>query len=290
VTIGHTHVALHLHLEVYVLCVGLLAGYVALIRRYGGLMHPRPGERAVTGRQVSAFLLGVAALWFASASPLHDIAEQYLYSAHMVQHLLQGLVIPPLLLLGVPTWMGELLLRPTWLHRTVRGLSKPLVAALLFNGVMAVIHWPEVVDGMLASEVFHASSHVLLMGTGFLMWMNIVSPVPYLVPRLQPLPQMAYLFLMTFLPTIPASFLTFGEQPLYQAYAAFPRLLDGFTALDDMRLAGLIMKIGGGFLLMGVITVMFFRWAADEERKEAGHVGRRRLPDPTDLNDHLHGA
>lgn len=258
----------HLHLEVWLLCVGLLVGYVALLRRYGRLMHPRPGDPAATRVQQASFVLGVLALWVASASPLHDIAEEYLYSAHMVQHLLQAFVAPPLLLLGIPTWMGELLLRPAWLRRVVRGLSRPLVAALAFNGALAFIHWPAVVDAMIASEFLHGATHTLLVVTALAMWMNVASPVPRLVPRLNPLPQMAYLFTMTLLPTLPASFLTFGEHPLYGVYTTMPRLFEGFSALDDMRVAGLIMKIGGGFLLWGVIAVLFFRWAAAEERRD----------------------
>lgn len=281
--LGDIPITLHLHPEVYALCVGLLVGYVGLIRRYGALMHPRPGERAVTAKQKAFFVSGVAALWVASGSPLHDISEQYLYSAHMIQHLLQAFVIPPLLLMGIPTWMGEVLLRPAVFRRVVQALSKPLVAALLFNGVLALIHWPDVVNGMIASEVFHASSHVLLMGSGFFMWMNVVSPVPHLVPRLNPLPQMVYLFLMTILPTLPSTFLTFGETPLYTVYESFPRIWEDFSALDDMRVAGLIMKIGGGFLLWGIITVLFFRWAASEERQNPSGPSATPTPRTTDV-------
>ena len=276
--LGGTTIELHLHPEVIALCVGLLLGYWALIRRYGSLMRPRPDQRAVELKRVVAFVSGVVALWIASGSPLHDLAEGYLYSAHMVQHLLQAFVVPPLLLLGMPDWMGEVLLRRTAVRRAVQALAGPVIAAVLFNLVLAFLHWPDVVNLMLTSEVFHATSHVLLVGVGLLMWANVVSPVPDLVPRLSPLARMFYLFLMTLLPTVPASFLTLGETPLYTIYEGFPRLW-GISALEDMRIAGLVMKIGGGFLLWGIITVMYFRWAADEERKE------RAPADPTTLTD-----
>lgn len=277
--LGGTAIELHLHLEVYLLCAGLLLGYLALIRRYGPLFHPRPADPAVRPAQVVAFVAGVVALWVASASPVHDLAERYLFSAHMVQHLLQGFVIPPLLLLGIPRWMGEVLLRPRWLRAPLQLLCRPLVAAVAFNVVLLLIHWPAVVDAMLGSEAFHALAHVGLVVVGVAMWMNVVSPVPHVLPRLAPLVQMFYLFLMTLLPTVPASFLTFGEAPLYQAYAAFPRVW-GLDVLEDMRIAGLIMKIGGGFLLWGIITVMFFSWASGEERAERAASART---EPTDL-------
>ena len=69
------------------------------------------------------------------------------------------------------------------------------------------------------------------------------------MPRLQPLLRMLFLFLQAVVPTIPASFLTFGDHPLYQFYEHVPRLYGGLSALDDMRIAGLIMKIGAGVVL-----------------------------------------
>lgn len=285
-TLGQTQIELHLHLEVYVLCVGLLVGYFELIRRYGHLMVPQPDQKPVTTRQKVAFVGGVVALWVASGSPIHDLAEEYLYSAHMIQHLIQAFVIPPLLLLGIPRWMGEIILKPKAFRKVVQGLSKPLVAGLLFNAVLAFIHWPAIVNTMVASEFWHASSHVLLIVASLGMWMVIVSPVPDIVPRLSPIAQMSYLFLMTLLPTVPSSFLTFGETPLYTVYESFPRVWEDFTALDDMRVAGLIMKIGGGFFLWGIIATMFFKWAADEDRNDRAGSGAPRLAPsdrPSDL-------
>ena len=267
--IGGVEIQTHLHLEVVALCAGLVVAYVGLIRRYGDLLHPRPGERAVSRRQVLCFGSGVFLLWVASGSPLHDIAEHYLYSGHMVQHLLQAFVIPPLVLLGIPTWMAEVLLRPRGVRSTIQTLAQPLVAGIAFNVVLLWVHWPSVVDLMVANELFHGTSHIVLILAAFLMWLPVVSPAPDTIRRLAPLPQMAYLFAMTILPTVPASFLVFGEEPLYRAYEAFPRMW-GISAAEDMRIAGLIMKIGAGFFLWGIITIMYFRWAVAEEKSQGG--------------------
>ncbi len=101
------------------------------------------------------------------------------------------------------------------------------------------------------------------------MWLPVLSPSDEVVPRMSPLPRMGYLFAMTLLPTVPASFLTFGDPsaPLYPVYGEFPRLW-GITVGEDMTVAGLLMKSGAGFLLWGIITTMFFRWALAEERRE----------------------
>jgi hypothetical protein len=41
--------------------------------------------------------------------------------------------------------------------------------------------------------------------------------------------------------------------------------------------AGLIMKIGAGLLLWTIIAVVFFKWAADEERKDVPRYGLAEL-------------
>lgn len=258
----------HLHPEAWVLALSLAGGYVYALRRFGPIFHPRPDEPAATVGQKVAFGAAIVTLLFTSASPLHDIGEDYLFSAHMIQHLLDVFVIPPLLLLGTPTWMADLLLRNPGVRGAVKKLSSPVFAGLAFNGMLMLIHWPQVVDWMVANEGFHVSSHLLLFLTALFMWMPVASPATH-IPRLTVPAQMGYLLLMTFLPTVPASFLTFGESPLYQYYTTVPRLF-GMDALTDMQVAGLFMKLGGGLYLWTVITVLFFRWAGREQAADGG--------------------
>jgi putative membrane protein len=115
----------------------------------------------------------------------------------------------------------------------------------------------------------------LIVLSSLLVWMPLLSPLPE-VPRLQPLVRMLYLFLQSIVPTVPASFLTFGDTPLYKFYETVPRLW-GISALDDMRFAGLIMKILWGFSLWIVITIIFFRWYNAEESGTALRRTSREL-------------
>lgn len=266
--IGGQSVAYDPQLDVLLLCVGLVAGYVGLVRRYGPVMAG-PGEEPVTRRQQVWFGLAVLSLWLVSGSPLHTLADEYLYSAHMVQHLVQGFVMAPLFIMGMPGWMLEVLTRPPWLRSFLRTFGQPLVAGLAFNVVLLAIHWPQVVEAMVVSGAFHATAHLLFVLASLLMWLPVLSPSDAVLPRMNPLPRMGYLFAMTLLPTVPASFMTFGdpETPLYPIYATFPRLWD-IPVGEDILVAGLLMKTGAGFLLWGIITTMFFRWALDEERRQ----------------------
>jgi putative membrane protein len=268
--LGGQQIPLEFHLDVVLLCVGLVVAYIGLIRKYGPVLSPRGDEPIVTRRQVVCFGVGVVALWVASGSPLHTLADRYLFSAHMIQHLVQAFVIAPMLLLGIPGWMLEVLTRPRWLRQTMRTLGAPLIAGLVFNVVLLGMHWPAVVDLMVRDEFVHAMIHTTLVLSSLLMWLPVLSSSDVVQPRMKPLPRMGYLFGMTLLPTVPASFMTFGdpEIPLYPIYGQFPRLWD-LPVGEDMLIAGLLMKTGAGFLLWGIIATMFFRWAADEERREA---------------------
>jgi cytochrome c oxidase assembly factor CtaG len=75
---------------------------------------------------------------------------------------------------------------------------------------------------------------------------------------------------------VPASFLTFGSRPLYRVYEKFPRLW-GISALTDMQVAGLIMKIAAGIVIWGVITIVFFRWYHREEAESGPQSTSREL-------------
>lgn len=262
------------HPEVWLLVGSLVAGYAIAITRLG----PRSvasGAPAATRFQITCFGLGALAIWLGGDWPVHDVAEGYLYSVHMVQHLLFAVVAAPLLLLGTPGWLARWLLSPPGLLRAVRALSRFFPALVVFNVVAVLTHWPAVVDLTLRSAPAHFLVHAVLLLTAFIVWMPVLSPLPE-VPRLTPPLRMVFLFLQTVIPTVPASFLTFGTHPLYRRYEHLPKLW-GVSALDDQLVAGLIMKIGVGTLLLSIIAVVFFRWAAAEERRSRPEPGLRQL-------------
>jgi putative membrane protein len=271
---GHAHTpGWHAHPDVWLLVTVLAAGYALVVWRLGR-RHAAPAQPAVTPFQVTCWFLGVAAVWVAADWPIHDVAERFNYSVHMVQHLVLSMVATPLLLLGTPGWLLRAVLRPPGVFRVVRTLARFFPALVVFNVVLVLTHWPTIVDVGLRSEPVHFLVHALIFVSALIVWLPVLSPLPE-IPRLSPPGRMIFLFLQSVVPTVPASFLTFGSAPLYKFYEDVPQLW-GLSTLDDQRLAGLIMKIGAGLLLWLLIAVIFFRWAADEER---GHAARRSWQD-----------
>lgn len=251
--------AFHLHPDVWLLFGSIAAAYLIAVRR-----HVASTGETTPRRTVTLFLGGLAVLWAGADWPIHDLAENYLYFMHMSQHLLFTLVAAPLLIAGMPAWMLRVLLAPVAVRRVFRLFTRPLVALVVFNGVLLFTHWPAVVEASVGSEGVHLALHVLVVASALVMWWPVMSPLPEM-PKLAPPGQMIYLFLQSLAPTIPASFLTFGSEPLYTVYEGFPRLW-GISALTDQLIAGLIMKLIGGSLLWVVIAVIFFRWYEQEQR------------------------
>ena len=117
----------------------LAGGYLAGV----GPLRGRFAESAPVPRWRSRlFLVGVLILFIALVSPLDTLADSYLLSMHMVQHLLITLIVPPLLLAGTPGWLLRPLLRPRYALSIGRAITNPVFAFLVFNMTFAAWHVP----------------------------------------------------------------------------------------------------------------------------------------------------
>jgi putative membrane protein len=259
----------HAHPDVWLVVILLSVGYLAALR-FLGPNRMSLDEPVATTKQKVLFFAGVAALWVGADWPMHELSEDYLFSMHMVQHTLFSLVAPPLLLMGTPKWLLRALIGGPKAMKVARLVTRPAVGLILFNAVIVVTHWPYLVDLSLTSEPVHFALHLILFTSAAIMWWPVVDPLPEL-SRLSPPGKMLYLFLQSIVPTVPASFLTFSDGVIYKFYETVPRLW-GIDVLTDQRMAGLMMKIGGGLLLWLAIAYLFFKWHAAEERQDVEEV------------------
>jgi putative membrane protein len=230
-------------------------GIGPLRRRYGWGPPASPA-------QVLSFCTALVVLLLSLNGPVHDLSDYYLFSLHMVQHLLLTLVFPPLLLAGLPGWLlRPLLVRPVVLP-VLRVLTRPWIAALLFSATMVFWHLVPFYDLMMRDHEVHIATHLLFIVTATLMWWPVMSPLPEL-PRLPPGLAMLYLFLVGIPMQAVAAVITFADEVLYIWYATAPRTF-GLTPLDDQQLGGLLMWVPGNLWLFAAIGVVFFRWAKEE--------------------------
>ncbi len=247
--------AFQAHPEVWLLVAFLVGAYVYTIKVIGPLAV-EAGQPVVTRRNKVAFIGAIVTLWGASDWPVHDIAEKYLYSMHMVQHMILSYFLPPLVLLATPTWVARAVLGEGHLYQCIRRLSHPVVAGVLFNVVVMIIHIPMLVNAAVGNGPLHYSLHILVVIASLLMWMPVCGPVPEF--HISVAAMMIYLFLQSVVPTIPAAWLTFAEGIVYHVYDK-PVRLWGISAVDDQQLAGAAMKVGGSVFLWTIVIILFFR-------------------------------
>lgn len=223
--------------------------------------EPTPAQRGY-------FFAGLLVMFVSLNGPIHDLSDYYLFSAHMVQHLLLTLAMPPLLLAGVPGWMLRPLLSSRRVAPAARFFTRAPIAFVTFNIVMAGWHLPPLYNAAMANHDIHILEHLMFMAAAVLMWWPLLSQLPEF-PRLAYPGQMLYSFLMSIPMSIVAVYIAMSDHVLYPAYAAAPRILP-VSPLEDQLLGALIMWIPGGIIFMIIMTVVFFKWNARGEDSTAG--------------------
>lgn len=205
------------------------------------------------------FFLAIALLFFTLNGPLHDLSDYFLFSAHMVQHLILTLVVPPLMLYGTPGWMlRPIILRWPVASSLMKLLTRTASCFLLFNIVLAAWHLPPLYNAALQHHSVHIVQHLMFISTSVLMWWPLSSRMPEL-PRIPFPAQMLYCFLMVIPMSVVSIYIVMADALLYPAYATAPRVW-GISPLADQQYGGLIMWIPGGVFFYGVMTVVYFRW------------------------------
>jgi len=257
--------AYHTHWDVWAVLTLLAVGYWYAEHRLRPLLAPM--SSGATRRQWVSWYSGVFVIGLMSTWPVHDIAEESLFTAHMLEHMLIGYVVPPLLLNGMSRWLADATLGNRRVVPWLRPLAHPVVGFFAFNITIVAIHWPRAIEIQNTSEGLHFAAHVAMFVAGILMWLPVYSPTPH-IRRLGAPMQMLYLFLNTIIPTVPASFITFSSTALYPVYGDGPARW-GLTLISDQTIAGLVMKLGGGFYLIAIILSIWVRYNRDERRWDA---------------------
>lgn len=248
---------------VWLLVAALLGTYWLAVK---GSRAEARGVSATRGQR-TRFTIGVIVLWLAADWPIGPLGAGYLASVHMVQYLLYSMAVPPLLLSGLPTSLLRRALKPGPAFAVARFLSKPLIAFLVFNVVMLASHLPSVLDALASSQFGSFGMDMAWLFAGLVFWWQVLGPLPELHPLSLP-GRIIFLIANIFIPTVPASFLTFADYPIYAVYE-LSAPVGNITAIHDQQLAGLLMKIIGGFTIFGTASVLFFRWYRAEEAAEA---------------------
>lgn len=225
-------------------------------------------------RRALAFAGALAMLFVALTGPLGDLAGTFLFSAHMAQHLVLTMVVPPLLLVAMPPWLLRPLLRGHT-GRFAAVLTRAVVAFVVSAAVLVVWHVPLFYNAAVAMPALHAVMHTSLVGSWLLGWWPLMSQLPEL-PRLHYGARLLYLFLLGAPMVAVSAFVALANDPLFPHYAAAPRLW-GLSPLEDQRLGGVLMWTLSHIGFAIPFSVIFFQWAraeADGDEPAADAAGR----------------
>jgi cytochrome c oxidase assembly factor CtaG len=267
----------HWHPSVLLGCCLLLVGYLAAVRF-------RAGSTALF------YLAGILVLLVALSSPLHVLGDQYLFSAHMLQHLLLILIVPPLLLLGIPASLVNRALTWAPLGRVERVLRRPLVAGLIGNAVIWIWHLPILYNAALGHEVFHIVEHLCFLLAAFIFWWPVLAPAEE--SRLAPPVAMLYIFSAMASHTVLGIILTFAQPGLYPAYLEpadtlriLPLLRNGWglSPAADQQFGGLLMWVPGNLVYFFAFIGALARWYSLPEEDIVSFSSQIKGHEPSQL-------
>jgi cytochrome c oxidase assembly factor CtaG len=224
-------------------------------------LHARRPELAPWTRW-PIFLAGVAVVVLGIVSPLDAIAEEYLQSAHMLQHVLiadLGVALTlvavrgPLSMFFLPQDLLAPLARRQWLRQSLSFLLRPRVAVPLWLGVLVAWHVPFLYDAALGHPLLHRVEHLSFVVVGALVWTLVIDPAGH--GRLTLGQRIGLAVVMLWMGQLLAYVFVFSFHPYYDVYAEQPERLLGLSPLADQKLAGVVM-MAEQLLTLGVALVV----------------------------------
>lgn len=253
---------LHWHTEPLLLISLLLVGWFYALGTGPFRSKITQTVKYPLGRAI-LFYSGLIITYLAVGSPLDQIGEQFLFSAHMVQHMLLIYFAPTLFIFGTPTWLIDHLLKPKSVRKVMSVLTHPACGGLLFTVVYTAWHIPSLYELALQDKRMHILEHWTMFGLALLMlW-------PYLtlskrVPRPSFGVRMVGMFLLMVGQLPVFAFLTLAGEAIYPTYIWAPRIID-LDPLNDQILGGIIMKVINMGFSLTILGTAFYAWSRSEE-------------------------
>ena len=216
------------------------------------LAFGRQGRPVYLAAALAVFLLALI-------SPVSALAEGYLFSAHMVQHILLVLIVPALLLLSLP--------RSFSLPRLLAGFTYPLVGWIAGVGAMWFWHEPTLCNAATTSRTVFAIQTISLLLMGSVFWWQVLAPRD--AERLSPAAGIAYLFTACTACSILGIILTFAPVAICSVYQQPVDRLGllhtirgnwGLTSDKDQQIGGLLMWVPMCLVYLGAILAQLARW------------------------------
>jgi len=253
----------------------------------------------VTKKEITAFVSAMLLLYAVKGSPV-DLMGHILFSVHMAQMALLLMLVPPLLIVGVPSWIWQKIIRMRYIQPTFRFLTKPLLALIVFSGMFSIYHIPLVFDTIKQNELYHTIFTIILFLSALLLWWPIMNKLKG-EHQVHGLGKIGYIIGSAILITPACALIIFASHPMYDTYSngdawlkamelcvpsstlsgltlSGPELFSNMPIMEDQQLGGIIMKIIQEIIYGVILAIVFFQWYRSEQ-ENADEITQQALLD-----------
>lgn len=253
----------------------------------------------VTKREITAFVSAMLLLYVVKGSPV-DLLSHILFSMHMTQMALLLMLVPPLLIAGIPTWVWHKIINNRFIKPIFRFLTKPLLALVVFSGLFSIYHIPLILDNIKQNELYHSVFNLLLFISAIFLWWPIMNKLKG-EHQVHGLSKIGYIIGSAILITPACALIIFASQPMYATYSngdawlkamelcvptstlsgltlSGPELFTNMPVLEDQQLGGVIMKIIQEIIYGVILAIVFFQWYRSEQ-DNAEEITQKALQD-----------
>lgn len=261
----------------------ILAGYYMLTVKYRGKFKD---SEPLTKRQGVYFTIAMIVLYAIKGSPL-DLMGHLMFYAHMIQMAILYLVVPPLVVMGIPQWVWRAVVNHKAIKPVFSLFTRPLIAIILFNGVFSIYHIPDVFDVVKTDMMFHTVYTSGLFLLAIFMWWPTINELPEM-ESLDGLKKVGYIFANGVLLTPACALIIFSDTPMYSTYSdpnawaqalqlcvpsatlaslnlSGPEMFNSMSLIHDQQLGGVIMKIIQEIVYGFILAQIFYAWYKKEQ-------------------------
>lgn len=273
------------------------AAYFVVI---GPLSEKFADAEPVPVRKKIMFVSGMFFLYLAQGGPV-SLLGHIMFTFHMTSMALTYLVATPLIMMGLPTWLWRFILKVNPFKK-LRFLAKPIVAAVVFNGLFSFYHIPAIHDYVMLHFTLHRVYYLVLFIASMLMWWTLINPLPD-KNSATGLTKIGYIFLNMVLLTPACGLIIFSTQPMYATYSdpntwaeamgycvsgdpsvllktfGGPTFFNVMSTKVDQQVGGIVMKFIQEFIFASMLGSVFYRWYKSENKEDDDEIV------PADLSD-----
>jgi putative membrane protein len=278
------------------MAVLLIAYYLVVFKYYDRFKDGTPA----TAKQAAYFTSFVIVLYLVKGSPV-DLMGHITFYVHMIQMAVLYLVLPPLLIFGLPHWLWRAFLSQPVIDPLFRFFTKPLIALIMFNGIFSIYHIPLIFDFVKTDMWLHAGYTAVLFILSILMWWPLINELPE-YQTLSGVKKMGYIFADGVLITPACALIIFADAPMYATFSdpnawaqalqlcvpsttlssldlSGPEAFSSISLLHDQQLGGVIMKVIQEIVYGIFLGYAFFQWfRTEEDQTEQDAINLARAP------------